>query len=297
MAIPESQLDTWAHQGSITNSSYTYNTIKNVLEAADVPYATRDYEVFLQGSYGNDTNIWAESDVDIVIQHKGTFYSDISKLTGNERSAWDAAYANAAYGNEEFKRDVLQVLTKAYGSDVTGGDKAIAIAARGNRRKADVIVANGFRRYIKFNGTTDESFVPGICFWNKAGERIANYPQLHSTNLTVKHQTTGSWLKPMIRILKNFRGRLIEKGMLQAGIAPSYYLEGLLYNVPIEKFVSSYEDCFVNCVNWIQKDSTKDLLVCANEQYYLLRDGSHVCWPPANAEQFLTAAIKLWNEW
>jgi hypothetical protein len=33
------------------------------------------------------------------------------------------------------------------------------------------------------------------------------------------------------------------------------------------------------------------------EQYYLLRDGSHVCWPPANEEQFLAAAIKLWNQW
>src|SRR5258708_8979800 len=167
MAVPETQLDTWSHQGSITNSSNTYNAVKNVLEAADVPYAAKNYEVFLQGYYGNDTNIWSESDVDIVIQNSSTFYSDISGLTKNEKDAWDSAYPNAPYSNKEFKRDVLQVLTKAYGTDVAGGDKAIAIAARGNRRKADVIVANGFRRYIKFNGTADESFVPGICFWNK----------------------------------------------------------------------------------------------------------------------------------
>jgi hypothetical protein len=297
MAIPESQLDTWSHQGSITNSSNTYNAIKNVLEGTAVPYANRNYEVFLQGSYGNDTNIWAESDVDIVIQLNGTFNSDLEKLTKSEIDAWDTAYADGSYHNADFKRDVLQVLTKAYGTDVTGGDKALAIAARGNRRKADVIVANAFRRYIKFNGLSDESYVPGMCFWNKAGTRIANYPKLHSTNLTVKHQATGSWLKPMIRILKNLRGRLIEDGLLKAGIAPSYYLEGLLYNVPTDKFVDSYADCFVNCVNWIQNESTKNLLVCANEQYYLLRDGSPVCWPPANADSFLSAAIKLWNEW
>ena len=68
MAIPESQLDTWSHLGSITQSSTTYNTIKNALEAAENPYAGKNYNVFLQGSYGNNTNIYAESDVDIVIK-------------------------------------------------------------------------------------------------------------------------------------------------------------------------------------------------------------------------------------
>jgi hypothetical protein len=244
MGIPESQLDTWAHQGSITNSSNTYNAIKNVLQGAGASYAARDYEVFLQGSYGNDTNIWAESDVDIVIQLNTTFYSDVEQLSKSEQTAWDSAYAKGTYSNREFKRDVLQLLTKAYGADASGGDKAIAVAARGNRRKADVIVANGFRRYIKFNGLVDESFIPGMCLWNSKGTRIPNYPKLHSTNLTVKHQATGSWLKPMIRILKNLRGRLVDEGSLKGGIAPSYYIEGLLYNVPTDKFANSYADCF-----------------------------------------------------
>src|SRR5690606_967984 len=68
MPIPESQLETWSHQGSITQSSSTYNTIKSVLEDSATPYAGRNFKVFLQGSYGNDTNIYAESDVDIVIR-------------------------------------------------------------------------------------------------------------------------------------------------------------------------------------------------------------------------------------
>lgn len=297
MPIPESQLEIWSHQGSITNSSNTYNAIKNVLEDSDAPYADRRYEVYLQGSYGNSTNIWSESDVDIVIQLNSIFSSDIENLSKSEKEAWDAAYLNGTYNNPEFKRDVLKVLTDAYGADVTSGDKAIAIAARGNRRKADVIVANAFRRYIKFNGMADESYVAGICFWNNAGTRIANYPKLHSSNLTVKHQATGSWLKPVIRIFKNLRARLVDDGVLKAGVAPSYYLEGLLYNVPTDRFADSYADCLVKSLNWIQQESVRSNLVCANEQYYLLRDGSLVCWTPAKAEAFLAAAIKLWNAW
>jgi hypothetical protein len=67
LAIPESQLETWSHQGAIVGSRTTYATIKNLLESAATPYAGKLFKVFLQGSYGNDTNIFTESDVDIVI--------------------------------------------------------------------------------------------------------------------------------------------------------------------------------------------------------------------------------------
>jgi tRNA nucleotidyltransferase (CCA-adding enzyme) len=86
MAIPESQLETWSHQGSITQSSNTYNTIKNVLEGSTTPYANKNFKVFLQGSYGNDTNIYAESDVDIVIRLDDCFHSDLKSLSEDEKS-------------------------------------------------------------------------------------------------------------------------------------------------------------------------------------------------------------------
>ncbi len=296
MAIPESQLETWSHQGSITQSSTTYNTVKNALEVAGSPYATKNYEVFLQGSYGNDTNIYAESDVDVVIKLNDCFQSDLAELSEEEKAAYEAAYADAKYTHVHFKRDVLQVLTEEYGGDVDAGDKAIALAAGGSRRKADVIVATQFRRYYKFRSTFDQSYDEGICFYTLAGERISNYPKQHSKNCTKKHQNTDEWFKPMVRVFKNLRGTLIDRGMLEKGAAPSYYLEGLLYNVPSEFFKTSYQACFINGINWIQK-ADKSKFVCANEQYYLLREGSPVTWREANCEAFLAAAIKLWNEW
>src|SRR5205814_1605022 len=129
-----------------------------------------------------------------------------------------------------------------------------------------------FRRYGKFKGTYDQNYTEGICFFNAAGERIANYPKLHSTNLTTKHQATGGWLKPMVRILKNLRVKMVGDSLVKSGVAPSYYLEGLLYNIPNDKFADSYEDCFVNAMNWIRSEAKKNDFVCANEQYYLLRD-------------------------
>jgi hypothetical protein len=230
-----------------------------------------------------------------VINLESCYQSDLSLLSPEQKAAWENVTTDATYTLPNFKKDVLKVLTDAYGSDVKCGDKAITIEACGNRRKADVITAINFRRYFKFNGIYDESYAKGICFYNKAGERIANYPRQHSENLTKKHQATSLWLKPMIRILKNIRSKLVDDGLLEAGIAPSYYIEGLLYNVPNEKFGSNYVDSFVNAMNWIQRDADKTKLVCANEQYYLLRDDAKTCWRKADGEAFLNAAIKYWN--
>ncbi len=66
MPIPEAQLETWSSQGAITTSASTYQTIRNALEASTAGYAGKDYNIFLQGSYGNDTNIFAESVVDVI---------------------------------------------------------------------------------------------------------------------------------------------------------------------------------------------------------------------------------------
>ena len=295
MAISEAQLETWSHQGSVAQSSATYNAIKSVLEATDAPYAGKEYAVFLQGSYGNDTNIYAESDVDIVIRLADCWHRDLTAMPPDQQSAYKATVVDAKYTEADFKRDVLKVLTKKFGTDVEAGDKAIAISANGNRRKADVIVAVQFRRYLKFKTSSDQLFTEGMGFHNSAGALIANYPRQHSANLTRKHQSTNGWLKPMVRVIKNLRSKLVEEGRLKAGTAPSYYLEGLLYNVPNEKFGTSYNDTFVNTFNWIQRDADKSKLVCANEQYYLVFDNSHTSWPKANCELFLNAAIAYWN--
>lgn len=297
MSIPEAQLEIWSHQGSITQSSSTYNSIKNVLEGNTTPYADKNFKVFLQGSYGNDTNIYAESDVDIVIRLDDCFFSDLESLPEEEKAAYKQVFSDAEYTHVDFKHDVLSVLTSQYGSAVKAGEKAIAIDASGSRRKTDVIVATQFRRYFKFRSSSDSDYAEGICFFNAAGERIANYPKQHSENLTTKHQASSTWLKPMARVFKNMRSRMVDDGLIKASIAPSYYIEGLLYNVPNDKLTSSYQDCVVNTLNWYQQEAKKVDLVCANEQYYLLRNGSHTCWPQANCDAFVKAAVKLWNEW
>jgi hypothetical protein len=298
MSIPASQLETWSHQGSIAQSKQTYAIVKNALEAVNAPYTDRDFTVFLQGSYGNDTNIWAESDVDLVIRYDGAYYYDLDALSDNERAAFHLQHPSAAtYAYSDFKKHVLTALTSAFGDSVRPGTKAIKIEANSSRRSADVVVAFQHRRYHRFAPPWVDDFTRGITFTKSDGTRIHNFPNQHCENLTTKHQATGNLFKPMARIFKNMRSKLVDDKIIASGIAPSYYVEGLLYNVPDQNFVTDQSATVFNILKWLSETKDRTKFLCANERYYLLRDGSQVSWPTANGPQFINAAINLWNKW
>jgi hypothetical protein len=293
MAIPETQLETWARQGAVAGSRDTYATVKGALEDGDYQGAP---QIFLQGSYGNDTNIYAESDVDVVIRTDEFFYYDLSFLSDADKAAFLAAYPNSApgsYSYEDFKDGVIAALRDRFGNAaVTPGKRAIAIAANGNRRSSDVIVAAQLKRFDTFPGTPHD----GISFFTSTGERIDNFPKRHSSNCTSKHQDTNSWFKPTVRILKNARGCMVDRGLLASkAVAPSYFLEGLLYNVPSSEFGGDYQDTLVRAIQWLQ-GTDHTTLQCANELHWLVRNGN-VTWPDTDFQSFMTGIVTLWNEW
>lgn len=296
MPIPESQLETWSNLGSVAQSRDTYATVKNALQSNDAPYAQRDYTIFLQGSYANDTNVYADSDVDVVIQLNSTFQPDIERLAEAEQVAFDRTYPNAQYHLSDFKSDVLAQLRRKFPYATTPGTKAIHIAGAGSRRNADVLAAIQYRRYRSFNILNTGDYIEGLQFICTDGTVITNYPKLHSENCTAKHQATSEWFKPTVRIFKNMRNRMVDDGMINDGLAPSYFIEGMLYNVPKGKFGTSFEDTVVNSLNWLMEaDLSK--LKCANEQVSLLGDNSAVRWKPASCTAFLSSLVDFWNNW
>ncbi|KON63240.1 hypothetical protein KOEU_32500 [Komagataeibacter europaeus] len=136
MSISEKQLDIWSRQGSIIQSAATYQALRNVLERDDALYAHRSYSTFLQGSYGNDTNVYADSDVDIVMQLDSVFYTDLSELSASDKTNYETNRSPAQYSWTEFRKEVIAQLTKAYGSAVQPGSKAIYVAGNGGRDRA-----------------------------------------------------------------------------------------------------------------------------------------------------------------
>ncbi len=296
MAIREVQLEVWSHQGSVTQSAQTYDSIQKALNDSASPYYTKDFSIFLQGSYGNDTNVYRDSDVDVVIRLNQTYYSDTSALTPEAKSNYDRAFNRATYAYSDFKADVLAWLQKQFGAAVKPGKKAIDVKGEGNRRDADVLVCAKHRRYQAHSTGADSQYDEGIVFWTSDGTEIVNFPKQHSENCTTKHQNTSQRFKRLVRVYKNMRNRMIDDGYLAKGVAPSYFIEGMLWNAPTDKFVQSFEDSFVNTFNWVNNaDKTK--LACANDLHWLVRDNVPVCWPTNNFDTYLGATRRYWNDW
>jgi hypothetical protein len=292
VAIAEAQLETWAQQGKTGQFSDTYNSIRGNLLEPSAPYPMKSVDIHLQGSYGNNTNVWADSDVDIVLCHSGAFYYDISEMSQAEQDAFKAVFSeNATYGYAEFKRDAEGFITRLYNGVVTG-KKALYIPGRNSRRNADVLVCQEFRRYYSYEPKVHGCHY-GVAFFVN-GSRIENFPKQHSDNCTAKHQATNQNFKRLVRVFKNMRNSMIEKGLLADKVAPSYFIEGMLYNVPNDKFTGSYQQMWVQCFNAV---ATADVtaLTTASGLHWLVRDNSPVSWSVVNFKTFTAALKKYWE--
>jgi len=288
MSIPGSQLETWSHQGAIVTAKNTHESIRNALDCLKWPDNVQ-YEAYLQGSYKNDTNIYGDMDVDVVVQLNSTFYSN---LTEEQKRA--LGLEPVPYGWAEFRRDVLSALQTYYGTQaVVEGNKCLKLTAGGGRLPADVVVCAQYRWYQSVHA---EDFVEGMAFWqHNSVQMTVNYPKIHYENGVKKHQDTEGRFKPVVRMFKNLRNFLILGDFIPGDLAPSYFVECALYNVPNDSFSSSYQDTFCAAVNWLLGTDLTSLRF-QNGQLGLCGDES-VQWPVQKARQLLQQLVSLWNSW
>lgn len=227
-----------------------------------------------------------------MLKHTGAFYHDTKGLTPQQQAAFKSAFSkDAEYGYAQFKTDADGYITALY-NGVEIGKKAAFVPGNNRRRNADILVCQQFRRYTSYEPGAHE-YHEGVAFYS-GGKRIENFPKQHSANCTAKHQGTNGNFKPMVRVFKNMRNSMIEKGLLAEGVAPSYFIEGMLWNVPNDKFTGDYGDMWIACFNWIVTTEEANL-ACANDLHWLVRDNTLVCWPSANFHTFTAALKKYWE--
>src|SRR5690242_18445478 len=172
MTIPESQLDVWTHIGAAQQSAATYQTITGVVEHKDAPYSSRRIDSFLQGSYGNDTNVYgADSDVDIVLRTRALFYYNLDALSEAEKTAFKRVYPTPAeYSLKTLRNEVITWLNQQYGSDLdTSGKKVLRVKVNGNRRSSDILLVAPHKKYSRYFSDQDCAFVEGVLFLTTDG--------------------------------------------------------------------------------------------------------------------------------
>lgn len=295
MAIPENQLDTWSRQGATASATALYERIRTALQN-DTALQGRNFDVFLQGSYRNSTNIHGDSDVDVVAMLMETFKPDYDYLDESSKALVKSGHVDATYTLTDFRRDVSGAIRRAFPThNITEGGKSIKIPRTSNNIPADVVPCLEYRLYLPPQTLLgDASHVDGIWLWDvQRHHAVTSFPKYSYDNGVDKHARTNQWYKPTVRIFKNARGWMEDNGLIQSGTASSHAIECLLYNVPDQQFGSSYGDTFVNVVNWLNGADLTNF-VCQNGIQRLFDQGR---WTTQDARAYIGALIQMWNQW
>ena len=289
----ESTFRAWSKPSSETEQQKCENAERMVRSAAKESIALKwkDIDVFAQGSYRNNTNVRTDSDVDICVLCKNTFFYDLSMAQGLTPAGLGIVPGDYTY--PQFKCDVAEALYDKFGRTyVTRGNKAFHIHENSYRVDADAVPCFEHRRYMT-SPVTGIYYLSGTELRPHNGGKVINWPKQNYENGVAKNEETGNRFKYMVRILKRLRNEMTDNGVQAAKPISSFLIECLVWNVPNEAF--GHAEYIVD-VRWILAHTFNATLsneTCnewgeINELKYLFRGGQP--WSREQAHAFLQAA-------
>jgi len=294
MPIPDKQIRNWSFQADSTLPGWTHSVLRDALNHAKL-LQDLDMEIYVQGSYANATNVRKDSDVDLVVQLKLPLEEDVRRLTRRETDLFYQYYGKTEYGWEEFREDVIRSLRKRF--FVREGNKCIDITDVDSllRVPADILPAIEFRRYSAFPSLEGEVYEEGVFFRDASGHAITNFPKQHRVNGKEKDRATGGRFKQVVRVFKNARRHATAR--IDKDIAPSYFIECLVFNIPNASFRAPLAEAYRNCLEWLNGQLGKfGDFQCQNKLVKLF-GADQDQWSTASAQNLVQALDSQWGAW
>lgn len=237
----ESWLRNAAKPPSDDEDSKRESTEKQIKDAlSNYPsLGSRNFIVYAKGSYANNTNVRLNYDVDIAVEYRGFFFSDLMfDLAGVEPTSIGVLPSSDPYTVQQFKIDIHSALVRAFGENaIEEGRMAYRVREKKTTLPADVVPSFEYRRYEGLNSNGTPRFQQGTRIFPSDGGHIENFPAQQKANGTVKNNQTGYRYKFMVRALKRLQSRLVSQGVVKE--LPSYLIECLVYNVTNDNFVNT----------------------------------------------------------
>ncbi|ODR80197.1 hypothetical protein BG842_02890, partial [Haladaptatus sp. W1] len=295
----------WTTKGSTTNSSRTYQTVQNAVnnDRYGLGDFEHDYRTHLQGSYANYTNNWGSNDVDVVVKLTKPFEECLDDLDAIEKERYWESYSKSNYTFGEFYDTVHSALKNYFGREnIEKGSKAIKVKANddtGLEIEADVVPCVEYRKYESFDADGTEKFVEGMWFKTQdlSPRTIINYSEKHRKNGGIKNDHTNENYKPTIRMFKKARDHMESRGYVPEDTASSYFIEGLLFNVPHSRFKkSNLRERYTSILEYLEENNVEDFIE-QSKQYDLCVDNDPDRWTTADANATISGYRDLWEEW
>jgi hypothetical protein len=286
----EDTLAGWTGPSSDSEQEKQERTERMIRDAVNAHEAFEDcdLEVYAKGSYPNNTNVRADSDVDIAVECTECVY-------------WGTHEPGAYTGGRPYEgpwtptrlRSELIAALRAKFSDQVDTSGNVAIEVNSSTARVDADVVPCFTYHYHFS---QANYRVGTKIFPVQGPSIVNYPAQQLEKGREKNVATGHAYKKAVRIFKRIEAAMVGDGYFRE--LPSYYMECLVYNWPNSLFdQSSWTDLtragLIHLWESLQGDEPeeeKDRWLEANECFYLFHGGQE--WSRNDGRQFAQAA---WN--
>lgn len=289
----ESVFSTLSQGPSDTETAKAENAERQIREAiqASDKLKNRNIRIFTQGSYKNRVNVRQNSDVDIGVLCFDTYFSEYPD--DNVKVKLDESHEPATYVYATFKNELEEALVTKFGrSAVTRGSKAFDIKANTYRVEADVSAFFEHRRY-----TSIIHYFSGAMMRPDDLSRpiVINWPEQHYQNGVAKNDDTSRRYKRITRILKSLSNEMSSNGIKSAEETPSFLIECLAFNAPINSYnYTSFKPMVRHVLASLFNETMSDDKCFewgeVNELKYLFRASQP--WTRIGAHQFLN---DTWN--
>ena len=278
MPIAERTLSRWSRHRAATAFTQAHLPIREALDTYIWPSDIK-YEVFLQGSYKNDTNLGGDSDVDVVVRLNQRLRPRVAELSGQQLQE-DAFHQGAYQRWKSFRDHALKAMRARFGSAANSGRKTLKVPKGKIPADADLVVTLRCKGGIAF-------YLPDERRW------VVSFPQQHHDQGQKKEEATDYRFKRTIRMFKAARNRLVGKKMLTKDDAPSYFIECLIFNVPDNLFAPKLAPTYAGIVDWLKTARLNDF-ECQNGRVDLFGSGKEQ-WSVKKARAFVRALQGLWE--
>lgn len=283
----ENQFAGWTSPSSDTEQEKQERTERMIKEAvkAHSPFDKCSYRIYAKGSYANNTNVRADSDVDVAVEVTEVEYWEESE-PGNHPPG--KPY-EGIWTPEKLRSELQKALEAKFPGHVdTSGKVAIQINSNTSRVDADVVPCFSYRYYMKHGSREGTKIFP------TSGPAIVNYPKQQLEEGAAKNLRTGYNYKKTVRLFKRIENAMASDEYHRD--LPSYFIECLVYNCPDNLFGAStwtqvVKSCLVHMWDSLQGDEPETgRWLEVNECYYLFHD--YQKWTRADGRDFAYAA---WN--
>ncbi|MEU3734857.1 nucleotidyltransferase [Streptomyces sp. NPDC033538] len=227
----EEKLSGWTGPSSATEQDKQDRTERMIREAIKehAAFDGCDLSVYAKGSYANNTNVKADSDVDIAVQcGEAVYWDEATKGTHPPSGSYEGIWTPA-----KLRAELETALKAKFPSQVdSSGSTAFRIHSSSARVDADVVPCFDYRYYF-----SSSNYREGAKVFKKNGNSLVNYPKQQLENGRAKNTRSKQYYKKAVRIMKRVENAMVAEGIHRE--VPSFFVECLVYNCPDSVFLEA----------------------------------------------------------